>query len=108
MARAATSIGPRTKPLAALLTIATLAGLSAACDRPSLPPQPRADASVSRTTSSESARPAAAQNEAKPEPSPPATPAKEMTSEEESKTMPQPGQANDHSTLTRDRERSAR
>ena len=109
MARAAISTSLRTKPLAGLLAIAAVVVMGAACDRASQPPQPRADASASRMASSESPRPAAVQDEAKPDQAPPASsadaPAKEMTREEESKTMPQPGQANDHSTLVKDPKR---
>ena len=100
------------------LLIAGAIMLVAACNRPASPPAPNtstltpstpapaADNSTPNTAATEPQTPSAAQSEqprtnvATDNSSPLPT----MSKEEESNSMPQPGQANDHSTTAKDQE----
>ncbi len=87
-----------------LLVSLTLAASMAACDRaPERPPNAGAPATASTLTArspvpaaTEGARTGDTANANAP-------PMKLMTKEEESASMPQPGQANDHSTTAKDK-----
>jgi len=101
-------LNPRRRGVIAFAMLLAIEGGLAACDRT---PQPAHDSSAATTASSPAAT---APVSLPPSPStiegikPSGTanandqPMKSMSKEEESTSMPQPGQANDHSTVAKD------
>ena len=101
----AASNGSATITLHGALTVgaAGLALAVAACDTPPQPRNATAPVAPAGESSQSSGVPAASEGAKSGEgANANAEPSKPMTADEESTSMPQPGQANDHSTLAKD------